>query len=176
MHVLFSPRRSALLPAPPLTAQLTYDKLTSNTDNHQEAVRMKKHLRIISPLLYGAAYTAFALLLSQVLIRCLADLFTFFGRAAGLDDSVLSYGYQILAPLRHADIRSPWLPVLITGAAAGLLFLGRIRSRRGRILCLTGMLLLLPLLTLGALWLTSVNDIIVGNLLQSVLPIIPHLL
>ena len=137
---------------------------------------MKKLLHTISPLLCGAAYTFLALLLSQALIRCLADLFVFFGGAAGLNEDLLVYGHQILAPLRHADIRSPWLPALITGAAAGLLLLRRIHSLRGRVLCLIGMLLLLPLLTLGALWMTSVNDICVGNLLQSVLPIIPHLL
>ncbi len=91
---------------------------------------------------------------------------------------MLSYGGQILSQLKSAVIASPWLPFLLTGAVLGLL-IAWITDRKPVkhiVIDLTLGLLLLLLLTLPALWFTSINAISVGSLIQSILPILAHLL
>ena len=137
---------------------------------------MKKHLKYPFSALTGAAYAALPAALAYLMLRNLAALFGLIGSLISLDENTLSYGAQILAHFKTAPIAAPFLPFLTAGAVIGL-FAAWLPLRRGKklLLILLGLLLLLPLVC-AALWLTSVNDIIVGNLLQSVLPIIPHIL
>ena len=137
---------------------------------------MKKNLKYLLSALSGAAYAALPAGLAYLLLRNLAALFRLIGSLIPLDEGALQYGAQILAHFKSAPIAAPWLLFLIFGAAIGLLA-AWLPLRRGKkpLLILLGALLLLPL-ACAALWMTSVNDILVGNLLQSVLPILPHIL
>jgi len=135
-------------------------------------------LNYLLGVLWGVSYSALAVGLSRLLVRNLAPLFRFIGGLASLDEKTLAYGSDILMPLRSAVIVSPWLPALLIGAALGLLFAWLI-SRPGVtriVINLTLHLLLLIPLALLALWFTSVNAISIGALIQSILPILPHIL
>ena len=137
---------------------------------------MKKHLKYPLSALSGAAYAALPAGLAYLLLRNLSALFLLIGSLIPLDEGTLQYGTRILAHFKSAHIASPWLLFLAGGAVIGLLT-AWLPIRRGKklLLILLGALLLLPLVC-AALWMTSVNDICVGNLLRSVLPIIPHIL
>ena len=139
---------------------------------------MKKIWKYPLGALLGAAYAALPAALSRLLIRQLDVLFSRIGALASLDEKTLSYGAQILSQLKSASILSPWLPFLLTGAALGLMIAWLIARKPVKhiVIHLTLWLLLLIPLTLLALWLTTVNDIALGNLLQSILPILPHIL
>lgn len=139
---------------------------------------MKKYLKYLLGALAGAACAAQPVALSRLLIRNLAGLFSWIGGIVSLDEEMLSYGTQILAQLKSADIVSPWLPFMLIGAALGALLAWMISRKTGKhgVIRLTLDLLQLLLLMLLALWFTSINDISVGSLLQTVLPILPHLL
>lgn len=139
---------------------------------------MKKYLRYMWGLFIGAACAALPVALSRLLIRNLAGIFGWIGSIASLDEETLSYGVQILAQLKSAVIVSPWLPFLLAGAVLGLLtawLTGR-KPVKHIIIDLTLGLLLLLLLTLLALWFSSINAISVGALIESILPTLAHLL
>ena len=137
---------------------------------------MKKLPKYALAALIGAAYAALPAALAYLTLRNLAALFGLIGSLIPLDKNTLAYGAQILANFKTSPIAAPWLFFLPAGALTGILA-AWLPLRRGKklLLILLGALLLLPL-TLAALWLTSVNDILVGNLLQAVLPMLPHLL
>lgn len=139
---------------------------------------MRKIWKYLSGALIGAAYAALPVALSRLLIRHLAALFDWIGALAGLDESALSYGAQILSQLKSAALLSPWLPFLLTGAALGIMivWLASRKPIKHIVIDLTLWLLLLLPLALCALWFTAVNGIRVGLLIQSVLPILPHIL
>ena len=139
---------------------------------------MKKYQSYMWDLFIGAACAALPVALSRILIRNLAGIFGWIGSIASLDEETLSYGVQILAQLKSAVIVSPWLPFLLVGAVLGLLtawLTGR-KPVRHIVIDLTLGLLLLLLLTLLALWFTSINAISVGSLIESILPTLAHLL
>lgn len=139
---------------------------------------MKKYQRYMWDLFIGAACAALPVALSRLLIRNLAGSFGWIGSIASLDEETLSYGVQILAQLKSAVIVSPWLPFLLAGAVLGLLtawLTGR-KPVKHIVIDLTLGLLLLLLLTLLALWFTSINAISVGSLIESILPTLAHLL
>lgn len=139
---------------------------------------MKKYMKYPLGAFIGAACAALPVAFSRLMIRNLAGIFRWIGSLASLDEETLSYGVQILSQLKAAVIVSPWLPFLLTGAVLG----GAIAWMTGRkpvrhiVIDLTLGLLLLLLLSLLALWFTSVNDISVGSLIQSILPTLFHLL
>lgn len=139
---------------------------------------MKKYMKYPLGAFIGAACAALPVAFSRLMIRNLAGIFRWIGSLASLDEETLSYGVQILSQLKAAVIDSPWLPFLLTGAVLG----GAIAWMTGRkpvrhiVIDLTLGLLLLLLLSLLALWFTSVNDISVGSLIQSILPTLFHLL
>ena len=139
---------------------------------------MNKYLKYMQGSFIGIACAALPVILSRVLIRNLAGIFGWIGSIASLDEETLSYGVQILAQLKSAVIVSPWLPFLLAGAVLGLLtawLTGR-KPVRHIVIDLTLGLLLLLLLTLLALWFTSINAISVGSLIESILPTLAHLL
>ena len=137
---------------------------------------MRKLPKYTLSALAGAAYAALPAALACLILRNLAALFGLIGSLIPLDEAALEYGAQILSNFKTSPIAAPWLFFLPAGALTGILA-AWLPLHRGKklLLILLGALLLLPL-TLAALWLTSVNDILVGNLLQSVLPMLPHLL
>ena len=139
---------------------------------------MKKSLRYMGGLFMGAAVAALPVVLSRILIRNLSGIFGWIGSIVSLDEEILSYGVQILSQLKSAVIVSPWLPFMLTGAALGVLMAWMISRKTGKhvIIRLTLDLLQLLLLTLLALWFTSINAISVGSLIQSILPTLAHLL
>ena len=139
---------------------------------------MKKYMKYPLGMLIGAACAALPVALSRLLIRNLASIFGWIGAVASLDEETLSYGVQILSQLKSAVIDSPWLPFLMAGAVLGLLMAFIIGRKQGKhvVIRLTLDLLQLLLLTLLALWFTSINAISVGSLLQSILPTLAHLL
>ena len=108
----------------------------------------------------GAAYGLLALAFSRMLIRNLGGFFVLLAPAFGIGEKDTQTVARILAQLRSARIGSPWLWVLLAGAAlgAGLLFLLRNRKRKWLIPALTGLLLLLPL-SLGVLLASQINGI-----------------
>lgn len=139
---------------------------------------MKKYLKCLLGAFIGAAGAALPVALSRLMIRNLAGIFRGIGVIASLDAETLSYGGQILAQLKDAAIVSPWLSFLLTGAVLGgavAWIVGR-KPVRHIVINLTLGLLLILLLTLLALWFTSINDIGVGSLIQSILPTLFHLL
>ena len=139
---------------------------------------MKKYLRYTGGFLIGAACGALPVALSRMLIRNLAGIFSWIGSIASLDEAMLSYGVQILSQLKTAVIVSPWLPFLLAGAVLGLLMAWITGRKQGKhvVIRLTLDLLQLLVLTLLALWFTSINAISVGSLIQSILPILANLL
>jgi len=138
---------------------------------------MKKLLKHALPPLIGAGYAALAVGLSRLAVHRLSDVFSCIAPLIGLPEDALSYGIQILSQLKSAVILSPWLPCLAIGALVGAL-LARPVSRRKAMRIVTAVLALLLLLpfALTVLYFTSVNGIRVGALVQTLLPIIPHLL
>ena len=136
---------------------------------------MEKWLKYPLGALLGLACAALPVALSRLLIRNLAGIFGWIGSIASMDEEILAYGEQILSQLNSAVIVSPWLPFLLTGAVLGLL-VAWITGRKHVVIRLTLDLLQLLLLTLLALWFTSINAISVGSLLQTVLPMLAHLL
>lgn len=136
---------------------------------------MKKYLKYPAGALIGAAYAALPVLLSRLLIAHLAELFGWIGSLASLDESTLAYGAQILSQLKSASVISPWLPFLLTGAVLEPVILRLTGGKNAALFLTLGLLLLLPFALL-ALWFTSVNDIRVGALIQSILPILSHIL
>ena len=139
---------------------------------------MKKYLRYMWGSFIGIACAALPVILSRILIRNLAGVFGGIGSIASLDEETLAYGVQILAQLKSAVIVSPWLPFLLAGAVLGLLMAwitGRKPVKHIVIDLVLGLLLIL-LLTLLALWFTSINAIGVGVLIQSILPTLMNLL
>lgn len=139
---------------------------------------MKKYLKYPLGACIGAACAALPVALSRLVIRNLAGIFRWIGSIAALDEEMLSYGVQILSQLKDAVIVSPWLPFLLTGAVLGgfVAWMAGRKPVRHIVIDLTLGLLLILLLTLLALWFTSVNDIGVGSLIQSILPTLFHLL
>ena len=139
---------------------------------------MKKYMKYPLGMLIGAACAALPVALSRLLIRNLASIFGWIGAVASLDEETLSYGVQILSQLKSAVIDSPWLPFLMAGAVLGLLMAFIIGRKQGKhvVIRLTLDLLQLLLLTLLALWFTSINAISVGSLMESILPTLAHLL
>ena len=139
---------------------------------------MKKYGRYMWGLFIGAACAALPVTLSRILIRSLAVIFGWIGSIASLGEETVSYGVQILSQLKTAVIDSPWLPFLLAGAALGLLLAwitGRKPVRHIVIDVVLGVLLIL-LLTLLAVWFTSINDISISALILSILPTLGHLL
>ena len=139
---------------------------------------MKKYRRYMGGLFIGVACAALPVALSRILIRNLSGLFGWIGSIASLDEEMLFYGGQILSQLKSAVIVSPWLPFLMAGAVLGLLMAWIAGSKQVKhiIINLTVGSLLLLLLTLLALWFTSINAISVGSLIESILPTLAHLL
>lgn len=139
---------------------------------------MKNYLRYMGGLFIGVACAALPVALSRMLIRNLSGIFSWIGSIASLDEEILSYGVQILSQLKSAVIVSPWLPFLMAGAMLGLLMAWITGRKQGKhvVIRLTLDLLQLLLLTLLALWFTSINAISVGSLIQSILPTLAHLL
>ena len=139
---------------------------------------MKKYLRYMWGLFIGAACAALPVALSRLLIRNLAGIFGWIGSIASLDEETLSYGVQILAQLKSAVIVSPWLPFLLGGAVLGALTAWLISRKPVKHIVINLMLglLLLLLLTLAALWFTTINAINFGVLIQSILPTLFNLL
>lgn len=139
---------------------------------------MKKYLKYPLGACIGAACAALPVVLSRLMIRNLVGIFRWIGSIAALDEEMLAYGGQILSQLKDAVIVSPWLPFLLTGAVLGG-FVAWITDRKPVkhiVIDLTLGLLLILLLTLLALWFTSINAINVGSLIQSILPTLFHLL
>lgn len=139
---------------------------------------MKKYLKYPLGSFIGVACAALPVALSRILIRNLAGIFSWIGSIASLDEEMLAYGVQIISQLKSAVIVSPWLPFLLAGAVLGLLVAWITGRKQGKhvVIRLTLDLLQLLLLTLLALWFTSINDISVGSLIQSILPTLAHLL
>lgn len=139
---------------------------------------MKKYLKYLRGSFIGAAYAALPVVLSRVLIRNLAGSFGWIGSIASLDEETLSYGMQILSQLKSAVIVSPWLPFLLAGAVLGglIAWITDRKPVKHIVIDLVLGLLLILLLTLLALWFTSINAIGVGSLIQSILPTLFHLL
>ncbi len=139
---------------------------------------MKRYLKYPLGLFVGTACAALPVILSRVLIRNLAGIFHWIGAIASLDEETIAYGIQILAQLKTAVIASPWLPFLLAGAVLGLLIAWITDSKPVKhiVINLTAGLLLLLVLTLLALWFTSINAISVGSLIESILPTLAYLL
>lgn len=147
-------------------------------DNTQQYIGHRISLKYLLGAFIGSAYAALPVALSRVLVRNLAGIFGWVGSLISLQEETLTQGTQILAPLKTAVIVSPWLLFLLAGAVLGALaawFFDR-RPVKHIVIDLALCLLLLLLLTLFALWLTSINDIFVGSLIRSVLPTLSHLL
>lgn len=139
---------------------------------------MKKAMNCLLGAASGAAYAALTVFLSRILIRNLHLLFQWIGSLAALEEDTLSYGVQILIQLKDAAIASPWLYALPAGVALGALIAWPKAKKPVRkiILCLVaGLILILPL-ALIVLWFSEVNAVGVSSLLNTLLPIVPHLL
>ena len=139
---------------------------------------MKKYMKCLRGAFIGAACAALPVVFSRILIRNLAGIFGWVGAIASLDEGTISYGTQILSQLKSAVLDSPWLSFLLAGAVLGGLIAWIIdRKPLKHIIIDLGLgLLLLLVLTLAAVWFTSINAIGVGLLLQNILPILAHLL
>lgn len=135
---------------------------------------LKKYL---PAALWGILYAAAVVFLSRWLLSGLGDLVERFGEAAGLEQELTAHISLALGQLKDAQLHSPWLWGLLIGAVAGMLLRWLISSRITRIVIgiAAGLLMLAPL-TLATVWFTQVNDISVGTLLQSLLPLVSALL
>jgi len=139
---------------------------------------MKKYLKYPLGSFIGVVCAVLPIAFSRLMITNLSGIFRWIGSLASLDEETLSYGTQILSQLKSAVIVSPWFPFLLTGAVLGALtaWITDRKPVKHIVIDLALCLLLLLLLTLLALWFTSINAISVGSLIQSILPILLHLL
>lgn len=144
------------------------------------------------PLLWGMAYAALVILLSQALLRNLHVLVALvaagpnaaaqIAQTAGqITETVFTASaqqdttaqiIQAAGQLKTAHLVSPWLPALLSGGLLGLLMQATFRKPKLRrwISIAAGALLLLPF-TVLALGFTAVNSIRVLELLKAVLPL-----
>ena len=126
--------------------------------------------------LSGAAYSTLAVLLSRLIIRSLGGIVIWTGRKQVLSDGLTEYIGQVLEQLQDAAIVSPWLAVILIGAVMGILSIrlcGRQKMQIAVSVCLW-ILLFIPL-TLAVMWFTEVNDVQMGALLSSLLPLVSGL-
>lgn len=134
---------------------------------------MKIRKKLVLSALWGVLYAAFAILLSQALLRSLGFLMTYIGAASGLEPKLVSHIAQALDSLKNAVIRSPWLIFLPVGALAGSLLSWIPRKCRWITITLA-VLMLIPCIAL-ALLLSEVNSVLVIHLLCSALPLLAAL-
>lgn len=119
---------------------------------------MKKRFSYAIAALVGLLYGLVTVLLSRLWIRCSGGVFWLIGTLSGLEDT--DHITQVLRQLKTASIASPWVAVLLAGAALGALFYLLISrcKRKKAIACWVGIPLLLPV-SLALVLFTKVNDI-----------------
>lgn len=117
----------------------------------------------------GMAYGAFVCILSYLLIQNLSSVFGLLAGIFGFDPKTESHIFAVLAQLRSSSVGSPWILTMLFGGTVGWL-LSLITGRKTRIwlTAVLAALLLLPLI-LVAVWFSYINDVMVGNLIKSLL-------
>lgn len=127
--------------------------------------------------LSGALYAGLLIFLSRWLLRSFSAIAGYICAALELEEALAQQIYLAFDQLRAAQIQSPWFIALILGALTGILLHKLIRNRTARIvICIIfGILLLIPL-TLTVAYYTKVNSILVGKLVQCLIPLLSALL
>lgn len=117
----------------------------------------------------GMAYGAFVCIMSYLLIQNLSSVFGLLAGVFGLDPKTESHIFAVLEQLRSSSVGSPWILTMLFGGTVGWL-LSLITGRKTRIwlTAVLAALLLLPLI-LVAVWFSYINDVMVGNLIKSLL-------
>ena len=130
----------------------------------------------IKSILRGLMWSAIPGVAAWLLLRYCSDLTLWIGGRFGLDEQTVRQVADAMGQLKTAVIRLPWAVLLGAGLGWGCLWRAAIQSKAGRaVLTVLGILLLLPA-TVGVLWLTKINGIQLGALLESVLPMLKEVL
>lgn len=137
---------------------------------------MKKALSHFYRTLPFALYFLFTAALSGYIIKNLADIFRLLCPALPLDESTAAYVHDILYQLKTAVIRSNILLWAVFGAAFGLALSLMLKSRPKASLIAVIMITGFIPFTFVALWFTQINEIQLGLLIKTALPIIKNLL
>ena len=128
--------------------------------------------KLLAALLSGAGLAAVVILLSQLVLRHLGDIVGWIGGIAGMKASDLELFTQIFAQLRDAAIVSPWIPALLIGCALNAAVAYIIHSGKFRHVVINiNFVLLIPAVA-AALWFTSVNGIMLGDMIRQLIPIL----
>ena len=130
----------------------------------------------IKSILWGLLWAAIPGAVAWLLLRYCSDLTLWIGGRFGLDEMTVGQVSEAMVQLKTAVIHLPWAVLLGAGVGWGCLRRAVMDSPGGRrLLTVLGVLLLLPG-AVGVLWLTKINGIRLGALLESFLPMLKGVL
>ena len=130
--------------------------------------------KLLFSLLPGAAAAVIAVVLSQQFLLHIADIVRWVGGVAGLKESDIALYVSIFSQLHDAVLVSPWLPALLIGCGINALAAFIItRGRMRRFVIDIGICILLLILAVAAaLWFTTVNGVMLGDMIRLLIPIL----
>ena len=137
---------------------------------------MGKRQSWIRILIRGLVWAAVPLLAGWLLLRYAGEVTEVMGKLFDLEEDVVSGIAGAVYQLKTAELLLPWWAAVSFGLGWGCLC--RVAGeRRGWqvFLRVLGILLLLPLM-IGYLWMTRINGIRLGALLESFLPMLAEVL
>lgn len=138
---------------------------------------MRKFLRIGWIIPFFMSCAAVSVLIPAWLIRNLTVLLDLIGPLAGFNQPTILQATEILSQLHNAQLRLPWLPMLVCGAIFGAAFAWLLRRCRHKIVFCAILWILMTLLFLPlSIWLMEVNGIQTGAFLSSLFPYLPAIL
>ena len=130
--------------------------------------------KLLFSLLPGAAAAVIAVVLSQQFLLHIGDIVRWVGGVAGLKKSDIVLYVSIFSQLQDAVLVSPWIPALMICCGANVLLAWLIRGGRIRRMIINigvCILLLIPAVA-AALWFTTVNGVMLGDMIRLLIPIL----
>ena len=140
----------------------------------KERTTKQKVLRWVLPPVFGAAFGALSVYLSQLLIRNMDKILSAFAEVSGMSEKELKPVMMMLGSFGTAELASPWLPAMLVGAALALVFviIWRIKPIKWLILFVINAILLSFLMMIFvpvSLSMTEVNGVSLGATLERVI-------
>ena len=140
----------------------------------KERTTKQKVLRCVLPPVFGAAFGALSVYLSQLLIRNMDKILSVFAEMSGMSEKELKPVMMMLGSFGTSELTSPWQPAMLVGAALALVFviIWRIKPIKWLILFVIDAILLSFLMMIFvpvALSMTEVNGVSLGATLERVI-------
>ena len=137
---------------------------------------MRKIRKWVKSIVQGLLWAAIPTVAAWLLLQYSGQLTLWIGTYFEMDLQTIDQVAEAMDQLKTAAITLPWVAILCAALCWGCLWRAAIQSKAGRaVLTVLGILLLLPA-TVGVLWLTKINGIQLGALLESVLPMLKEVL